>query len=167
MEVEKWRRRRWNSARENTRAAEKKKSEEKRRVWNKIDAPCRFWPPNRRGACPEIKKKLLLTHHVGYKAQNRRGVCPNFNFFPQFSPICHTACTTSVKRPPPCGIHVPPRTFKNLNFSFLYIGQWRLILTTDVGLFIYLQKCHRVSNYMVCLFNRHKKETLKPIFLLV
>jgi len=57
MEVEKWRRRRRNSARENTRAAEKKKSEEKRRVWNKIDAPRQFWPPNRRGACPEIKKK--------------------------------------------------------------------------------------------------------------
>jgi len=28
-------------------------------------------------------------------------------------------------------------------------------------------KCHRVSDYIVCLFNRYKKETLKPIFLLM
>ena len=34
----------------------------------------------------KFKKKLLLTHHVGYKAQNQnqRGVCPNFS---QFAPI--------------------------------------------------------------------------------
>jgi len=43
-----------NSARENARAAEKKKSEGKRRVSNKIDVPRRFWTPNRRGACPKI-----------------------------------------------------------------------------------------------------------------
>jgi len=32
----------------------------------------------------------------------------------------------------------------------------RVVVPTDVGLFIYLQKCHRVSDYIVCLFNRHK-----------
>ena len=98
MEVEKWGRRRWNSDRERARAVEKKKSEVKFRAGGKIKAPRRFWPPNRRGACPEIINNSLLTHHIGYKAQNRRGVCPNFNFFPKFSPICHTTCTTSILR---------------------------------------------------------------------
>jgi len=49
---------------------EKKKSEAKFRAGGKIEAPRRFWPPNRCGACPEIKKNSLLTHHVGYKAHN-------------------------------------------------------------------------------------------------
>ena len=43
-----------------------------------------------------IKKNSLLTHHVGYKAHNRRGVCPNFKFF---SPI-----------------------FPNLSYSMHYVG---------------------------------------------
>jgi len=45
------------------RTVEKKKSEVKFRAAGKIEAPRRFWPPN------------------------RRGVYPNFNFFSQFSPI--------------------------------------------------------------------------------
>jgi len=56
MEVEKWGRRRRNSDRERARAVQKKKSEVKFRAGGKIEAPCRFWPPNWRGACPEIKK---------------------------------------------------------------------------------------------------------------
>jgi len=58
MEVEKWGRRRRNNDRERARAVEKKKSEVKFHVGGKIEAPHRFWPLNRRGACPEIKKKI-------------------------------------------------------------------------------------------------------------
>jgi len=39
---------------------EKKKSEVKFHVGGKIEAPHRFWPLNRRGACPEIKKKFTV-----------------------------------------------------------------------------------------------------------
>jgi len=38
-----------------TRAQQRRrKVKEKRCVSNKIEAPCRFWTPNRRDACPEI-----------------------------------------------------------------------------------------------------------------
>jgi len=30
------------------------------RVGGEIEAPRQFWPPNRRGACPEIKKKITV-----------------------------------------------------------------------------------------------------------
>jgi len=163
MEVEKWRRRRRNSAKENTCVAEKKKSEEKRRVWNKIEAPGRFWTPNRRGACPEILKKLLLTHHVGYKAHNRRGVCPNFNFFssfPQFV-IQHSPRRLWTRsRRSGQQSHVGVSLLTDVGFTCLLklLKIWiRLFVPTDVGLFIYLQKYHHVFNYIICLFNRHKR----------
>ena len=45
---------------------EKKKSEVKFRAGGKIEAPRRFWPPNRRGACPNFNFFFPIFPNLSY-----------------------------------------------------------------------------------------------------
>jgi len=56
----------------------------------KLEAPCRFWASNWRGAWPEIPNFNYDGPPRRLEAQNRRGANPNFTqLFPQFTQRDH------------------------------------------------------------------------------